>query len=53
MRPIDFLITTVCCGVVAWLAYNFPAFSQGITIALLCVLWLTYLHSTITRLRHP
>jgi len=52
MRPIDLLYATICCGTIAYLAYNFPALSQGIIIAVLSALWLTYLHSTVTRLRH-
>jgi hypothetical protein len=51
MRPIEFIKTTVFCGVTAWLAFNFPALSQGLIIALLSTLWLTYLYSTVTKWR--
>jgi len=51
MRVIDFMKTTVFCGGIAWLAFNFPALSQGLIIALLSALWLTYLHSTVSKWR--
>ncbi|NOS71150.1 MAG: hypothetical protein HOP33_14620 [Verrucomicrobia bacterium] len=51
MRAIDFVKATVCCGITAYFAYTFPALSQGIIIAILSLLWLTYLHSTVIRLR--
>jgi len=51
MRMIDFIKTTLFCGITAFLAFNFPALSQGIIIAALSALWLTYLHSTVTHMR--
>jgi len=51
MRPSDFLKATACCGLIAYLAYRFPALSQGLIIALLSLIWLTYVHSTFTRSR--
>jgi len=51
MRLFDFIKTTLFCGITAWLAVNFPAFSQVIIVAALSILWLTYLHSTFTRWR--
>ena len=50
MRPIDLLKATIGCGLVAYFAYSVPVLSQVIVIALLSLIWLTYLHSTITRL---
>ena len=52
MHPIDFLKITVCCGIIAWLAFNFPALSQGIIIAVLFTIWLMHLYGTVTKLRH-
>lgn len=51
MRPIDLFKATVVCGSIAYLAYSVPVLSQVIVIALLSIIWLTYLHSTISRLR--
>ena len=34
----------------AYAAYSVPVLSQVIVIAVLAMLWLTYLHSTVTRL---
>ena len=39
------------CGGIAYFAYSIPALSQAIIIALLCLLWLSYLHRTLTRMR--
>ncbi len=51
MRPIDLIKATLSCGIAAYLVYTFPALSQGIIIALLSVLWLSYLRSTVRSLR--
>ena len=51
MRLIDLIKTTVFCGGTAWLAVNFPAFSQVIIVAALSILWLTYLHSAVRHWR--
>ena len=51
MRPFDFLKATTYCGLIAYLAFRFPALSQGLIIALLSLIWLTYFHSTFTRSR--
>jgi hypothetical protein len=37
----------------AYFAYSIPALSQAILIALLSLLWLSYLHRTVSRLRQP
>lgn len=52
MRLIDLLKATIWCGVLAYVAYSVPVLSQVVVIALLSLLWLTYLHSTISRLFH-
>jgi len=51
MRPIDLFKATLFCGIAAYLVYTFPTLSQGIIIALLSLLWLSYLRSTVLRLR--
>jgi hypothetical protein len=51
MRPIDLLKATVACGGIAYLVYSFPTFSQWLLIALLFLLWLSYLYSALFRLR--
>jgi len=51
MRPFDFIKATVCCGLIAYLAYRVPTFSQALIIALLSLIWLTYFHSTFLRSR--
>ena len=51
MRLIDFIKTTLFCGITAWVGFTFPAFSQGLLIAVLSALWLTYLHSTVSKWR--
>lgn len=51
MTAYDFAKATVLCGATAYFAYRFPALSQAIIIAMLSLLWLSYLHSTVSRLR--
>jgi hypothetical protein len=51
MTTFDLAKATVLCGGIAYFAYSIPALSQAIIIAILSVLWLTYLHSTVSRLR--
>jgi hypothetical protein len=51
MRLIDLIKTTLFCGITAWLAVNYPAFSQVIIVAALSILWLSYLHSTVSHWR--
>ena len=47
MRPFDLIKATVVCGLIAYLAYSLPAFSQGLIIAILSLLWLSYLYRTV------
>ena len=48
----NFAKATLVCGSIAYFVYSFPVLSQVIIIAILSLLWLTYLHSTVSRLRH-
>ena len=51
MYLVDLLKATVACGLLAFLAYSFPALSQGIIIGLLSLVWSSYLYSMVVRLR--
>ncbi len=51
MRVFDLAKATLLCGGVAYFAYSIPALSQAIIIAILTLLWLSYLHTTLSRLR--
>jgi len=51
MTAFDFAKATLLCGSIAYFAYSIPALSQGIIIAILSLLWLSYLHSVVSRLR--
>ena len=51
MTRFELAKATLLCGGIAYFAYSIPALSQAIIIAILSVLWLTYLHSTVRRLR--
>ncbi len=51
MTAYDFAKATLLCGGIAYFAYRIPALSQAIIIAILSLLWLSYLHSTVSRLR--
>ena len=51
MTAYDFAKATLLCGSIAYFAYSIPAVSQAIIIAILSLLWLSYLHSTVIRLR--
>ncbi len=49
MTAFDLAKATLVCGGIAYFAYSIPALSQAIIIALLCLLWLSYLHRTVSR----
>ena len=51
MTAFDLAKATLLCGAIAYFAYSIPALSQAIIIAILSLLWLSYLHSTVSRLR--
>jgi len=51
MTAIDLAKATLVCGGIAYFAYSIPVVSQAITIAILCLLWLSYLYRTVSRLR--
>lgn len=51
MRPIDLIKATVFCGLTAFLAYSYPALSQGLIIGCLSLLWLSYLYRVVMAVR--
>ncbi len=51
MNMFDLVKATVVCGGLAFLIYNFPAFSQVSLIGLLTLMWLMYARDAITHLR--
>lgn len=51
MTSFDLAKATLLCGSLAYFAYRIPALSQAIIIAILSLLWLSYLHSTVSRRR--
>ncbi len=51
MTAYDFAKATVLCGGIAYFVYSIPVLSQILVIAMLSLLWLSYLHRTISRLR--
>jgi hypothetical protein len=51
MTAFDLAKATLLCGGIAYFAYSIPALSQAIIIAILSLLWLSYLHRTVRRLR--
>jgi len=51
MTAFDLAKATLVCGGIAYFAYSIPALSQALIIAILCLLWLSYLHRTVSRLR--
>jgi hypothetical protein len=50
MTAFDLAKATLVCGGIAYFAYSIPALSQVIIIAILCLLWLSYLHRTVSRI---
>ena len=51
MRLPDLIKATVACGLLAYLVHERPVVAQILIIAVLCLLWLSYLARTITGLR--
>ena len=51
MTAFDLAKATLLCGSIAYFAYSIPALSQAIIITILSLLWLSYLHSTVSRMR--
>jgi hypothetical protein len=51
MKMSDLIKATITCGLVAYLVYSFPVVGQVLIIAFLSLLWLSYLHRTVLRLR--
>ena len=51
MTAFDLVKATLLCGSIAYFAFRIPALSQVIIIAILSLLWLSYVHSTVNRLR--
>ncbi len=50
MTVFDLIKATLVCGATAFVIYSVPQLSQGLVIALLSLLWLSYAHRTLTRL---
>ena len=46
MRPLDFIKATITCGVAAFLIYSYPLIGQVLLIAVLSLVWLSYLYRT-------
>jgi hypothetical protein len=51
MSVLDLFKATVICGLVAFLFYSYPILGQVLIIALLSLLWLSYLRKTVLTLR--
>ena len=51
MRTSDLIKATVVCGLAAYLVFEFPVLGQVVIIAVLSLLWLSYLYSTVRRRR--
>jgi len=51
MTVFDLIKATVVCGVIAFLIHRYPLLGQIVLIAFLSLLWLAYVHKTITNLR--
>ena len=47
MRPIDLLKATLVCAAVAYLFCSFPVVGQIVTIAVIALVWSSYLYRTI------
>lgn len=47
----DLIKATVTCGGIAFIIYSFPVVSQVVIIGLLTLLWLSYAHRTLAKLR--
>jgi uncharacterized membrane protein YesL len=51
MTFMDLTKATISCGLIAFLIYTFPIVGQVVLIGLLTLLWLSYAHRTVTKLR--
>jgi hypothetical protein len=51
MKVLDLVKATIVCALIAYLVYSFPVLGQAIIIAILSLLWLSYLYRTVLRLR--
>jgi hypothetical protein len=51
MNVLDLIKATVACGGTAFLIYSFPVVSQVVIIAGLSLLWLSYAHRTLAKIR--
>lgn len=51
MNVLDLIKATFTCGVSAFLIYSFPVIGQVLIITLLSLLWLSYAHRTLAKLR--
>jgi hypothetical protein len=50
MSIVDLIKATLVCGLIAFLIYSYPIVGQVVLIGFLGMLWLLYVHTTVTRL---
>jgi hypothetical protein len=51
MSILDLSKATITCGGTAFVLYSFPVAAQAITIGVLALLWLSYAHNVLVKLR--
>ena len=47
MRTSDLIKATLACALIAYLVYSFPVLGQVLIIAVLSLVWLSYLYRTV------
>ena len=47
MRPFDLLKATIVCAAVAFVFYSEPVVSQALAIAVVALVWTSYLYRTL------
>lgn len=51
MEVSDLIKATIISALIAYLVYSFPVLGQALVIAILSLLWLSYLYRTVVCLR--
>jgi uncharacterized membrane protein YesL len=51
MRPSDLVKATVVCAGIAYVFYSYPVVSQVVTIAVIGLVWSSYLYRTLKNRR--
>lgn len=51
MRPIDLVKATLVCAAVAFVFYSYPVVSQVVTIAIIALVWSSYLYRALKHCR--